>query len=57
MSDRNVPIKLTKIYIETFLMTKVFQLSTSLNSKSLAVLNGYIFVPFKHTPVPIIMFY
>ncbi len=33
---------------------KAFQLrSTSLNAKSLAVLNGYIFVPFKHTPVPI----
>ncbi len=35
-------------------MTKAFQLRyTSLNAKSLAVLNGYIFVPFKHTPVPI----
>ncbi len=35
-------------------MTKAFQLRyTSLNSKSLAVLNGYISVPFKHTPVPI----
>ncbi len=35
-------------------MTKAFQLRyTSLNAKSLAVFNGYIFVPFKHRSVPI----
>ncbi len=34
-------------------MTKFKLRYTSLNSKGLAVLNGYICVPFKHTPVPI----
>ncbi len=34
-------------------MIKTFQLRYTSNAKCLAVLNGYIFVPFRHTPVPI----